>query len=254
MKKVIFVVAAAVLSASAWATQGGEGSNTGCNGVGNANSPCAGNGGAGGAGGQGGAGGTGIGVGVGVGVGVGIAGASSASTAVSSNANTNTNILGQQQGQMQGQQQGQSQTSRNDNSNDSSATGGNATGGAGGNATAAGGNGSGNATTVVVKGAERSAPSLGGAQAPVQVRNCRIGIGFGGSNANGAFTAALPLGNDATCLAGAALEAMEIAGGFSQRSKQTVACTIEGMAELDECKALKESKKPAIASIEREAP
>ena len=239
MKKVFFGLVVALAMSAAMATPGGEGNNTGCNGQGNANSPCAGNGGAGGAGGQG---------GVGIGVGVGIAGAASNATAVSSNlnSNSNTNILGQQQGQMQGQQQGIA------NSGNSSATGGNAssvaTGGAGGNASAQG-NGSGNATSVYVQGSQRSAPSLGGANAPVQVRNCRIGIGFGGSNANGAFTAALPLGNDATCLAGAALEAMEIAGGFSQRSKQTVACTIEGMGELDECKALKESKKASKVTV-----
>ena len=61
----------------AHADQGGEPNNTGCNGVGNINSPCegnnnggnGGNGGDGGAGGAGGAGGTGIGVGVGVGQG-----------------------------------------------------------------------------------------------------------------------------------------------------------------------------------------
>lgn len=101
------------------------------------------------------------------------------------------------------------------------------------------GNGSGNHTEMNY---ERSAPSVT-AVAPVYVRNCRIGIGAGGSNANGSFTAAIPLGNDATCLAGAALEAMQIAGGFSLRSKQSVACTIEGMEVLEECKKLAEEKR-----------
>lgn len=44
------------LAGAAWATQGGEGNNTGCNGQGNPNSPCV--GGQGGAGGAGGAGGS----------------------------------------------------------------------------------------------------------------------------------------------------------------------------------------------------
>lgn len=104
---------------------------------------------------------------------------------------------------------------------------------------AVGGTSYGNSTSVVVRGAERSAPSIGAAVAPVQVRNCRIGIGFGGTNTSGAFTAAIPLGNDATCLAGAKLEAMTTAGGFSQESMQRVACEIEGMDKLAECKALK---------------
>lgn len=235
MKKVFFGLVVALAMSAAMATPGGEHNNTGCNGQGNANSPCAGNGGAGGAGGQGGAGGTGV--GLGIGVGVGIAGAASNATAVSANTNSNLNS------------NANFSANTNANSNTSVSNGGDArstaNGGSGGTASATG-NGSGNTT---VLNYERSAPSLGGANAPVQVRNCRIGIGFGGSNANGAFTAALPLGNDATCLAGAALEAMEIAGGFSQRSKQTVACTIEGMGELDECKALKESKKASKVTV-----
>jgi hypothetical protein len=54
MKKTILVLAILIATA-AHATPGGEGNNTGCNGVGNANSPCAGspgNGGQGGAGGS----------------------------------------------------------------------------------------------------------------------------------------------------------------------------------------------------------
>lgn len=53
-------------AAPAFAEQGGEGNNTGCNGQGNPNSPCT-----GGNGGAGGAGGTGVGIGVGVGIGGG---------------------------------------------------------------------------------------------------------------------------------------------------------------------------------------
>lgn len=223
MKK-MFCAALLMLAVTAYATPGGEGGNTNCSGQGNSNSPCAGSGGQGGAGGAGGQGGTGV--------GVGIAGAA----VVGSGNSSNTNTLGQHQGQAQ------QQTATGGAGGDASATG-----GQGGNATATG-NGSGNATTVAVKGAERSAPGLGGAIAPVQVRNCRVGIGFGGSNANGAFTAAVPLGNDQTCLVGAMLEAMETAGGFSMKSKQTVACTIEGMDVLDECKALKAKPARSTAS------
>ena len=58
MKKLLIVLALAAIAlvpASVWAAQGGEPSNTGCNGQGNPNSPCiGGNGGNGGQGGQGG--------------------------------------------------------------------------------------------------------------------------------------------------------------------------------------------------------
>lgn len=207
MKKMIFAaLVVASMALAAHATPGNNGGGNGGCGVGQQTNGCGSTGGAGGAGGAGGQGGTGV--------GVGIAGAAASATSTSA---AGAAVIG---------------------SGNSLATG--------GNASAAGGNGAGNATSVIVKGAERSAPGLGGAVAPVQVRNCRVGIGFGGSNANGAFTAAVPLGNDQTCLVGAMLEAMETAGGFSMKSKQTVACTIEGMDVLDECKALK--AKPARAA------
>jgi len=85
----LIAAAVAVVSTPLWAASGGEGNNTNCNGVGNPNSPCVGNGGGngggGGAGGNGGAGGTGGaggagGTGIGVGIGVANAGASSLST------------------------------------------------------------------------------------------------------------------------------------------------------------------------------
>jgi hypothetical protein len=135
----------AALALSAHATPGGEGNNTGCNGVGNANSPCTGTGntgGTGGAGGQGGSGGTGIGVGVGI-----AAAQANAAAVAASNASANA-AANQAQGQQQGQQQGQSQSSRNT-----------ATGGAGGRATATGGSSGGNtlstgAVAVTVEGAK----------------------------------------------------------------------------------------------------
>ncbi len=68
-KKLVVAIFATLLCASAYADVNGEGNNTGCNGVGNSNSPCGGTnattnnsgggGGLGGAGGQGGAGGVG---------------------------------------------------------------------------------------------------------------------------------------------------------------------------------------------------
>lgn len=66
-----------MLMFAAFASQGGEGNNTGCNGVGNVNSPCQGAGGQGGSGGQGGTGGQG-----GIGIGVAISGSASSATAV----------------------------------------------------------------------------------------------------------------------------------------------------------------------------
>ena len=133
--------AALALAFAAQATPGGEGDNTGCNGVGNANSPCTGTGntgGTGGAGGQGGAGGTGIGVGIAV---------AQANAAAVAAANASANAAANQ---VQGQQQGQSQSSRNTNT---------ATGGAGGRATATGGNSGGNtlstgAVAVTVEGSK----------------------------------------------------------------------------------------------------
>jgi hypothetical protein len=93
VKKAIVVAIALAFSSCAYAAQGGEQGNTGCNGQGNANSPCA--GGQGGAGGAGGNGGN------------------------SNNANVNSNNAkggnaNQKQGQVQ--LQGQSQSSLNLNS------------------------------------------------------------------------------------------------------------------------------------------
>ena len=92
-RKFLTAIALCLLAGSSLATKGGEGDNTNCNGQGNQNSPCAGNGGNGGNGGSGGMGGAGgNGTGVGVGIGVGVAGAASNASASNDNRNTNTSI------------------------------------------------------------------------------------------------------------------------------------------------------------------
>jgi hypothetical protein len=169
-------------------------------------------------------------IGVGVGVGIGGAGGAGGNAA-------------QQQGQVQGQQQGQTATGGSSDATGGNATGGNATGGAGGSAT---GNGSGNATSVSVK-SERSAPGVS-ASAPVQVRNCRLGIGGGGSNTSGSMTAAIIIGNDQTCLSAAATEAMEVAnarypGTYSRTDYLTMQCKVEGMSDTDACKNFAEGNR-----------
>lgn len=173
-------------------------------------------------------------------------------------------LQGQQQGQGQGQSQNSSNNNRNSNDNANSNRNANSSysqggaGGSGGNggnssaaanggysnsgSTSSAGSAAGVASVISVNGAERSAPSVN-VSAPVQVRNCRIGIGAGGSGTAGSFSAALPLGNDQTCLSGAMLEAMTVSGGFTMQEKQTVACMIEGMASLPTCKNLAEGKR-----------
>lgn len=157
MKKFVTVTmfALAMVSApAAMAEAGGEGNNTGCNGVGNTNSPCTGGtggtpnptttppgvtsyiGGAGGLGGQGGAGGqggTGLGVGVGVGFGQGgnatanggnatiekgavSVGAGIGNFSPSAKADVDVNNTNKQ-GQMQGQQQSQSMVGNGNSTN-----------------------------------------------------------------------------------------------------------------------------------------
>ena len=125
-------IMAALLAASfsAFATPGGEGDNTDCNGVGNPNSPCVGTGGSGS-----GSGGNSRAIGVGVGIGVGVAGAT---------ANNQTKV------QVNNQVSNEVRTSNrtvvtNGNTNTNTATGGvghGGQGGAGGSATATGGNAS----------------------------------------------------------------------------------------------------------------
>jgi hypothetical protein len=87
VKKTFVMLALSFAVSSAFAAQGGEGNNTGCNGQGNPESPC--QGGAGGAGGQGGAGGN----------------ANNSTVNVINNRSVNRNRNEQSQGQSQNQGQ-----------------------------------------------------------------------------------------------------------------------------------------------------
>lgn len=98
------IAASLLLFSAAFAAQGGEGNNTGCNGVGNPNSPCQGTVNNGGQGGQG---------GVGVGVGIG-GGAKVTNTVTNTNVNAQSQAQGQKQSQRQSQKQGQAQGQNND--------------------------------------------------------------------------------------------------------------------------------------------
>jgi len=111
----VFAVAVA-FSASAMAVPGGEPNNTGCNGVGNANSPCEP---AGGGEGEG-DGGTGTGIGVGVGVGLGVGhGVGSAESESTSRASADASSKSQSEAAaIAAQQQQQEQILRNTNNID----------------------------------------------------------------------------------------------------------------------------------------
>ncbi len=119
-------------------------------------------------------------------------------------------------------------------------------GGSGGNASAVGGVAAGgNSSAQAVNGGvnvnslyERAAPSVGLSSVPQPITSCRLSIGGGGSNSSGAIVGGIPIGNDQTCLVGAALSAMSLAGGFTRQDAQRIACKIEGMSELATCKAL----------------
>lgn len=186
MKYTSFVRAALLCSALSlvpvygYATSGGEGNNTGCNGRGNPNSPCEGTpgaGGQGGTGGQGGSGGAGgrggnaaagaVAVGVGVGVG-GQGGHGGNATAAGGNARA----------------RGGSAT----------AAGGNGTGG---NATVtvqnggAGGNGSQSGTYRVANVPDAYAPPIGGGANP-----CTVGVSLGGSLVGGGASAGITWNDD----------------------------------------------------------
>jgi hypothetical protein len=94
-----------------------------------------------------------------------------------------------------------------------------------------------------------AAPSL--AIAPVQVRNCRIGIGGSGATRDGSAAFAIPLGNDQLCLSGGLMDMMQQVNLMSAQMGQNppfrredfmkIACKIEGMAETEGCKAAGET-------------
>ena len=194
----------------AYATPGGEGNNSNCNGQGNANSPCGGS-----------TPSTG-----GSAVSASRAEARATALAIAAQRQAQQQAQAQRQAQRQAHQQNQGQGQNQQQNNTVSPT---ITSNA-------------NPINNIDARTERSAPAVS-AVAPVQVRNCRLGLGAGGSNSSGGLTAAIIIGNDQTCLAGAKLEAMQVSGGFSTKSKQKVACTIEGMDELPECKELAEEKR-----------
>lgn len=168
---------------SAWATQGGEGNHTGCNGRGNANSPCEGTGGAGGNGGAGGTGGTGIGVGVGVGIGVGGQGGNATATGGrGGNARSNANARA---------------TGGNAEARGGNARASGGAGGTGGNATVTvqGGGGSGSeqrgGTYTVRSAPDAYAPPLAGGANP-----CVVGISLGGSIIGGGAAGGITWNDD----------------------------------------------------------
>ena len=68
--------------------------------------------------------------------------------------------------------------------------------------------------------------------------SCRLYLFGGGSTRDGAGSGTFPIGNDQTCLSIAKINLMERIGGFTQAEKQVVACKVEGMGELQTCKAL----------------
>lgn len=171
-----------------------------------------------------------VGIGQGGEGGKGGAGGSVLGSGNSSNTNLNANLQGQNQ----------AQSSRNTNSN-------NASGGSSAASAANGGNTISNSiggdTTVY----ERSAPGIS-ISAPTQpITSCRLGVSLGGSNTGGAVGGGIPIGNDATCLAGAQLAAMEKAGGFTMDDRQKAACGIEGMSAMSVCKKQAEPAKSAAA-------
>lgn len=236
------LIAALAFAVTAHATSGGEGNNTGCNGVGNANSPCTGstasNGGAG-----------------------GNAESNAASVALAAaQANASANaaaIAAQQQAQQQAQAMVNSGNSNNRNSNaatggSSNATGGNASAsGTGGNATALGGNGAGNTTIVGGTNVERSAPSMAMDSPHIPLKSCRLYVSLFGSSVQGGGGAGIPIGNDKTCLSGAKIDAMTKVGGFTVEDLQRAACEIEGMEDMSVCKAIRNRSPEASAELQK---
>lgn len=231
MKKFAILAVLAALSAAASATQpifGGDTTNNYDQRT--YNTPSAVGNGYGGAGGQGGAGGAG-----------GRGGDGGNATVLGSGNSSNTNL----NSNMQGQVQGQAQSLRNNIANT------NTSGSASGASASNGGNTTGSQSVHVegdVTNIPRQAPAVSVGAPSQPITSCRLGISLGGSSAGGAGAGGIPIGNDATCLAGAQLAAMDKAGGFSVEDKQKAACGIEGMAIMSVCKKLYEPVRAAAVA------
>lgn len=213
MKKLTLILAALCIAASAHATKPGNGNPT---------PPPFQDGGNGGAGGAGGAGGnanaaaaalassssTGVGVGVGIG---GSASAGVDSTIHNAVRNDLSNAQGQHQSAISG-----------------------------GNKLTNEGNNSRQTTNVNIAGdvTESNTPPVVAGVLPSVPTSCRLYLFGGGSTRDGAGSGTFPIGNDQTCLSIAKINLMERIGGFTQAEKQVVACKVEGMGELQTCKAL----------------
>lgn len=240
MKKLALLAVLAALSFGASATQPLFGDTTNNYNTTNntTNAPSAVGNGYGGAGGQGGQGGAG---------GKGGDGGNATVLGSGNSSNLNTNLNSNMQGQ--GQAQGQSQSSRNTNSN---VSGSSSTSGAASSASASNGGNSTGSQSVHVEGdvtnIPRQAPAVSVGAPSQPITSCRLGLSLGGSSAGGAGAGGIPIGNDATCLAGAQLTAMERAGGFSAEDKQKAACGIEGMSIMSVCKNLSAPKTAAVAA------
>lgn len=193
---------------------------------------------------KGGEGGNGYGGdGYGIGVGVGIAGAES-----NAKSSSEANAI---QGQMQGQQQGQIAAGGDAKATANGGAGGkaNATGGAGGSssatggaANAAGGSSGGNSINVQGSTYEQSASTAYAPQAGAPRTSCRLFVGLGGTSQNGSLSGGIPIGNDQTCVSGAQIEFMNnvnkvAPGTFTGPDYLLAACKVEGMDQMQACKA-----------------
>ena len=72
--------------------------------------------------------------------------------------------------------------------------------------------------------------------------SCRLFVGLGGSGRDGSLSGGIPIGNDQTCLSGAAIEAMDKAnkvqaGTFLVSDYLLAICKMEGMDSMSACKA-----------------
>lgn len=141
------------------------------------------------------------------------------STNLNSVRNDNANVQGQHQGQ--GQHQAAVSSS-------------------GGNKLTNEGNNAAQVTNVSIGGdvTESNTPPVMPGVLPSVPTSCRLYLFGGGSTRDGAGSGTFPIGNDQTCLSIAKINLMERIGGFTQAEKQVVACKVEGMSELETCKAL----------------